>query len=140
MIVGAHILLYSKDPEADRAFFRDVLQFRAVDIGRGWLIFKLPPAEAAVHPSSGEFAQRHSGHDLMGSLMYLMCDDLAATDCVAARTGRRLFGGHRRAVGDQNDDPPAERVRNRAVPADASHGARARLKRSRYTESQTPLN
>ncbi len=79
MIVGAHILLYSKDPEADRAFFRDVLQFRAVDIGRGWLIFRLPPAEAAVHPSSGEFAQRHSGHNLIGSLMYLMCDDLAAT-------------------------------------------------------------
>ena len=79
MIVGAHILLYSKDPEADRAFFRDVLQFRAVDIGRGWLIFELPPAEAAVHPSDGAFAQRHSGHDLIGSLMYLMCDDLRET-------------------------------------------------------------
>lgn len=79
MIVGAHILLYSKDPEADRAFFRDVLKFRAVDIGRGWLIFELPPAEAAVHPSNGEFAQRHSGHDLIGSLVYLMCDNLEAT-------------------------------------------------------------
>jgi hypothetical protein len=79
MIVGAHILLYSKEPEADRAFFRDVLQFRAVDVGRGWLIFELPPAEAAVHPSDGTFAQRHGGHDLIGSLVYLMCDDLQAT-------------------------------------------------------------
>jgi catechol 2,3-dioxygenase-like lactoylglutathione lyase family enzyme len=79
MIVGAHILLYSKDPDADRAFFRDVLQFRSIDIGRGWLIFELPPAEAAVHPSDGAFAQRHGGHELVGSLMYLMCDDLRAT-------------------------------------------------------------
>ena len=79
MIIGAHILLYSTDPEADRAFFRDVLQFRSVDVGRGWLIFELPPAEAAVHPSDGDFAQRHGGHELIGSLMYLMCDDLRAT-------------------------------------------------------------
>ena len=79
MIVGAHILLYSTNPEADRAFFRDVLQFRAVDIGRGWLIFELPPAEAAVHPSDGAFVQRHSGHELIGSLVYLMCDDLRET-------------------------------------------------------------
>jgi hypothetical protein len=44
MITGAHFLLYSKNPEADRKFFRDVLQFRAVDAGEGWLIFALPPA------------------------------------------------------------------------------------------------
>ena len=50
MINGAHVLFYSKNPEADRAFFRDVLEFRAVDLGRGWLIFALPAAEAAVHP------------------------------------------------------------------------------------------
>ena len=67
-INGAHILLYSKDAEADRAFFRDVLGFRSVDAGHGWLIFKLPPAEAAVHPAEGE-----SGVEL-----YLMCDDLQA--------------------------------------------------------------
>jgi catechol 2,3-dioxygenase-like lactoylglutathione lyase family enzyme len=79
MITGTHVLLYSKDPEADRAFFRDVLQLRSVDAGGGWLIFALPPAEVAVHPSDGEFAQRHGGHNLLGALMYLMCDDLRAT-------------------------------------------------------------
>ena len=76
MIMGAHILLYSEDPEADRAFFRDVLGFRAVDAGGGWLIFALPPAEAALHPTSGKSAQRHAGHDLLGAVLYLMCDDL----------------------------------------------------------------
>lgn len=79
MIIGTHILLYSKDAEADRAFLRDVLEFPSIDIGRGWLIFALPAAEAAVHPSNGEFAQRHGGQELIGSLLYLMCDDLAAT-------------------------------------------------------------
>ena len=61
MITGAHFLLYSKDPEADRAFFRDVLGFRAVDLckrdreavnGEGWLIFALPPAELGIHPGA----------------------------------------------------------------------------------------
>ncbi|HTW80387.1 MAG TPA: VOC family protein [Terracidiphilus sp.] len=66
MIVGAHVVVYSKDAEADRAFFRDVLGFRAVDAGHGWLIFALPPAEAAFHPE-----ERNGRHEL-----YLMCDDL----------------------------------------------------------------
>lgn len=79
MMTGAHVLIYSKDPDADRAFFRDVLQFRAVDAGGGWLIFELPPAEVAVHPAGGEFAQQHGGHSLIGALLYLMCDDLRAT-------------------------------------------------------------
>jgi hypothetical protein len=78
MIIGAHVLIYSTNPEADRMFFRDVLEFPFVDIGHGWLIFALPPAEAAVHPSDGQFAQRHGGHDLPGALLYLMCDDLNA--------------------------------------------------------------
>ena len=51
MIIGAHSILYSKRPEADRAFLRDVLGFPHVDVGEGWLIFGLPPAEVAVHPS-----------------------------------------------------------------------------------------
>ena len=68
MISGAHIVLYSKDAEADRAFFRDLLGFKYVDAGHGWLIFALPPAEAAVHPS-GE----NGAHEL-----YFMCDDLKA--------------------------------------------------------------
>jgi catechol 2,3-dioxygenase-like lactoylglutathione lyase family enzyme len=76
---GAHVLFYSRNPEADRAFFRDVLEFRAIDIGHGWLIFGLPPAEAAVHPVDGTFSQRHGGHEMMGALVYLMCDDLKAT-------------------------------------------------------------
>jgi catechol 2,3-dioxygenase-like lactoylglutathione lyase family enzyme len=76
MIRGAHFLLYSKNPEADRAFFRDVLGFRPVDAGGGWLIFALPPAEIAVHPSEGNFVQQHANHDLLGAVLYLMCDDL----------------------------------------------------------------
>ena len=79
MINGAHFLFYSKDPEADRAFFRDVLQFRFVDAGHGWLIFALPPAEVGVHPGEGDFVQRHAGEALMGAVLYLMCDDLKAT-------------------------------------------------------------
>ena len=51
MITGAHVILYSTDAEADRAFFRDVLEYPSVDAGHGWLIFALPPAELAVHPA-----------------------------------------------------------------------------------------
>jgi hypothetical protein len=79
MINGAHFLLYSTDPEADRAFLRDVLQFPSTDIGHGWLIFALPPAEIAVHPSSEKFVQSHAGHDMLGAVLYLMCDDLETT-------------------------------------------------------------
>jgi len=68
-ISGAHVIVYSRDPEADRAFFRDVLDYPHVDAGGGWLIFKLPPAEVAVHPSEDP-----SSHEL-----FLMCDDLEAT-------------------------------------------------------------
>jgi catechol 2,3-dioxygenase-like lactoylglutathione lyase family enzyme len=66
MIFGAHVIVYSNDASADRAFFRDVLEYPAVDAGHDWLIFKLPPAELAVHP-----ADEDGGHEL-----YLMCDDL----------------------------------------------------------------
>jgi hypothetical protein len=79
MIHGAHVLLYSADPEADRAFFRDVLKFPSVDVGRGWLIFALPPAEAAVHPGDSSHDQSHADHRLLGAVLYLMCDDLDAT-------------------------------------------------------------
>jgi len=68
MISGTHIIIYSKNAEADRAFLRDVLEFKSVDAGHGWLIFALPPAEAAVHPS-----EENNAHEL-----YLMCDDLNA--------------------------------------------------------------
>ena len=69
MISGAHVILYSKNAEADRAFFRDVLGFKSVDAGHGWLIFALPPAEAAFHPS-GEDGAAHE--------LYFMCGDLKA--------------------------------------------------------------
>jgi catechol 2,3-dioxygenase-like lactoylglutathione lyase family enzyme len=78
VIRGVHLLLYSADPAADRAFFRDVLGFRAVDAGEGWLIFAMPPAELAVHPGDGRFVQRHADLDLLGSIVYLMCDDVRA--------------------------------------------------------------
>src|SRR3984885_999367 len=69
MISGAHVIIYSNDAEADRAFFRDLLGFKSVDAGHGWLIFALPPAEAAFHPSN-EDGRVHE--------LYLMCDDLKA--------------------------------------------------------------
>lgn len=78
MIFGAHVLLYSDNADADRAFFRDVLGFRNVDAGEGWLIFALPPAEAAFHPTDAHTGQGRGGREL-GAVLYLMCDDLAAT-------------------------------------------------------------
>jgi catechol 2,3-dioxygenase-like lactoylglutathione lyase family enzyme len=77
MIHGAHVLLFSPDPEADRNFFRDVLGLKSVDAGHGWLIFALPPAEVAVHPSEG--GGRKGKHAMLGVELYLMCDDLNAT-------------------------------------------------------------
>jgi predicted enzyme related to lactoylglutathione lyase len=74
MINGAHVVLYSRKPEADRAFFRDVLNFDSVDAGHGWLIFALPQAEAAFHGFEVNDAGQHEKHEL-----YLMCDDIAAT-------------------------------------------------------------
>jgi hypothetical protein len=69
MINAAHIILYSTNAEADRVFIRDVLGLAGVDAGEGWLIFKLPPAEIAVHPTEG-----HDKHEF-----YLMCDDIEKT-------------------------------------------------------------
>lgn len=78
MIVGAHVLFYSQDPEADRTFFSDVLGLRSVDVGHGWLIFAMPPAEAAIHLTDRDFSQTHAGQQLLGAVVYLMCDDLKA--------------------------------------------------------------
>ena len=68
MITGAHSIIYSTDAEADRACLRDVLKLTNVDVGHGWLIFGLPPAEVAVHPSDSNGMYE----------FYLMCDDLDA--------------------------------------------------------------
>jgi len=77
MITGAHILLHSQAPEADRAFFRDVLEFPFVDAGHGWLIFALPAAEAAIHPTDGDAVPAQVDQGLLGAVLYLMCDDLS---------------------------------------------------------------
>ena len=77
MINGAHVIVYSKDAEADRAFFKDILGLSHVDAGHGWLIFALPPAEVACHP-----ADKNDTHEL-----YLMCDDLKAEIAALAEKG-----------------------------------------------------
>jgi catechol 2,3-dioxygenase-like lactoylglutathione lyase family enzyme len=79
MIYGAHMIVYSKDPAADRAFLRDILGFASVDAGHGWLIFALPPAEVAVHP-----AGENDRHEL-----YLMCHDLRAEVSALGEKGVR---------------------------------------------------
>ena len=79
LVNGIHLLIYTSNPEADRAFFRDILGFQYVDVGHGWLIFGLPPAEAAFHPAEGGADQTPSGHRRLGSDVYLMCDDLKLT-------------------------------------------------------------
>ena len=69
MITGAHVILYSRDPEADRAFLRELLGLRSVDAGGGWAIVALPPAEVAVHPAETSGAVE----------LYLVCDDVERT-------------------------------------------------------------
>jgi hypothetical protein len=87
MITGAHSVIYSTNPDADRAFLRDVLKFPSVDAGGGWLIFALPPSELAVHPS-----EKNNIHEF-----YLICDDVQALitemqshniSCTAVQTER----------------------------------------------------
>jgi catechol 2,3-dioxygenase-like lactoylglutathione lyase family enzyme len=77
MIRGAHVVLYSTNAEADRAFFRDVLDYPFVDAGHGWLIFALPPAELAIHPADASGAQD----------LFLMCDDIEAFIAQMAERG-----------------------------------------------------
>lgn len=79
MIFGTHFVMYSADAEADRAFLRDVLGLAAVDAGHGWLIFALPPVEAAIHPAPAAGATE----------LYLMCDDLRAEIRVLEEKGVR---------------------------------------------------
>ena len=77
MITGTHLILYSSNAEADRAFLRDTLGFHHVDAGHGWLIFALPPAEAAIHP-----AETNGRHEL-----FLMCDDLKSEIAALTKQG-----------------------------------------------------
>jgi len=78
MISGAHVIVYTRDAEADRAFFRDILGFKSVDAGHGWLIFALPPGEAAFHPSDKNGPQE----------LFFMCDNLKAE--IAALAKKRV--------------------------------------------------
>jgi catechol 2,3-dioxygenase-like lactoylglutathione lyase family enzyme len=66
MIFGAHVLFYSQDPEADRAFFSDVLGLRSVDVGHGWLIFAMPPTEAAIHLPTATSRKLMPGNNCWG--------------------------------------------------------------------------
>jgi hypothetical protein len=66
MIFGAHLVLFSQDPDADRTFLATTLGLDSVDAGGGWLIFRLPPAEVAIHPENTP-----------GAGLFMMCDDLA---------------------------------------------------------------
>ena len=79
MITGAHSIIYSRNPEADRAFLKEVLGLPHVDVGDGWLIFGLPPSEVAVHPS-----EKNDVHEF-----YLICADV---DAFAARVTARGLG------------------------------------------------
>ncbi|HUJ28407.1 MAG TPA: hypothetical protein VLW85_20435 [Myxococcales bacterium] len=120
MISGAHVIVYSKDPEADREFLKDALGFAHVDVGGGWLIFRLPPAEVAVHPS-----RKNGAHEL-----YLMTDDLKALIASLRKRGVKtsppaqlgwglltqmtLPGGGRLGVYQpRHASPPAHRARRR---------------------------
>ena len=121
-IIGVHSIIYSKKPEADRAFLRDVMGFRSVDVGEGWLIVALPPAEVAIHPTDHD----HDGsHEL-----YLMVDDVdqfvsamaeRGVGCTAARdlrwgvlTNVTLPGGGRLGVYQpRHARPPLPKLQSR---------------------------
>ena len=97
MFIGAHTIIGSTDAEADRAFLRDILGLESVDVGGGWLIFALPPAELAVHPG------KNGRHEL-----YLMCADLDATLTELRRKGVR--------IGDEIHDEPWGRLATMTLP------------------------
>jgi catechol 2,3-dioxygenase-like lactoylglutathione lyase family enzyme len=85
LISGAHSIIFSKDAEAARIFFRDTLGMPFVDAGHGWLIFALPPAELAVHPA--DTAEPEGRHQL-----YLMCKDIEATVAALKEKGVEFVG------------------------------------------------
>jgi catechol 2,3-dioxygenase-like lactoylglutathione lyase family enzyme len=90
MLTGAHVVVYSKDAEADRKFFADILGFRSVDAGHGWLIFGLPAAEVAFHPHD-----KNNQHE-----MYFVCDNLKAQMAALKKKGVRFgeVGEERRGI------------------------------------------
>jgi catechol 2,3-dioxygenase-like lactoylglutathione lyase family enzyme len=112
MIIGAHVVLYSKNAEADRAFFRDILGLKSVDAGRGWLIFALPPAEAAFHP-----AETNGPREL-----FFMCDDLAAEMSSLARKNVAFSEIQESPLGVDREDEIAGRRPGQPVSAEAPDG------------------
>ncbi|HEY9376680.1 MAG TPA: VOC family protein [Jiangellaceae bacterium] len=91
MITAVHTLVYAEDPDAARAFFRDVLEFPSTDTGNGWLIFKSGPSELAVHPGSWEY-QGQTGSTDQHFDVSLMCDDLEQTMAELASRGAEFNG------------------------------------------------
>ena len=77
MIFGAHVIIFSRDADADRAFLRDIIGFSALDVGGGWLVFALPPAELAVHPD-----EENGQHEV-----FLVTDDLDGDMASLAKKG-----------------------------------------------------
>src|SRR5438067_10042837 len=109
MINGAHAIIYSHDPEADRTFFKEVLGLHHVDAGGGWLIFALPPAEVAVHPAE----PGKPGHEL-----FLMCRDIdAAVKELTGKGVHRRTPVPRRTLGTSGIHQVARRRKARGVPA-----------------------
>jgi predicted enzyme related to lactoylglutathione lyase len=84
MITGVHALIFNQDADAVRAFVRDVLGFKSIDVGGGWLIFALPPAELGVHPTDGDGPGHHE--------LYLMCDDIDQTVAELTAKGVQFTG------------------------------------------------
>ena len=108
MIFGTHVLLYSTNADADRAFFEDVLELSSVDAGRGWLIFGLPPAEIAVHPSD-DGPVRHAEGTMLGAHVYFMCDDIEAAVRMLEGKGVPCTPRQRERWGIEDDAAAAER-------------------------------
>ncbi len=91
MITALHTLVYAEDPDAARAFFRDVLELPGADTGGGWLIFKSGPSELGVHPSSWEYDGQGGSTDQQFDVS-LMCDDLPATMAELTAKGAEFSG------------------------------------------------
>jgi catechol 2,3-dioxygenase-like lactoylglutathione lyase family enzyme len=92
MITALHTLIYADDPDAARAFFRDVLEFPGVDTGGGWLIFKTGPSELGVHPRAWEYEGTSGSTDQRFDVS-LMCDDLERTMAGLTAKGAEFDGG-----------------------------------------------
>lgn len=119
MISGAHLVVYSRNAEADRAFFRDILGFKSVDAGHGWLIFALPPAEAAFHPSD---------EDSNVNELYFICDDLKAEMAALAKRNVKVLRRSGSAMGFHHEDAASRRRRGRPLSTKSSYGIRPGMK------------